>query len=139
MWKGEDDIRWTDSSLHYGYVCSPFLSDYDKGSSMPCALMTENECWISFNVVDSETGTTAYNLQMYGKPETTTTSTTQKKTPDKIIGSRGRICHLLRCPVPRLPRASEHPHDYPGGLPFRCVHRPDPAGRVEGAGVGPRP
>lgn len=29
--------------------------------------MTENECQISFNVVASETQTTAYNLQKYGK------------------------------------------------------------------------
>ncbi|XP_023279369.1 integrin beta-6-like [Seriola lalandi dorsalis] len=58
-----------DSSLPYGYVCSHFLSDYNKSPSMPCTLMTENECWISFNVVGGETGTTAYNLQMYGCPE----------------------------------------------------------------------
>ncbi|CAB1458070.1 unnamed protein product [Pleuronectes platessa] len=43
--------------------------DYDKTSSLSCTLMTENECWISFDVVESETGTTAYNLQMYGCPE----------------------------------------------------------------------
>nr|XP_019969056.1 PREDICTED: integrin beta-6-like [Paralichthys olivaceus] len=58
-----------DLSRPYGYACSHFLSDYDKSSSLSCKLMTENECWISFNVVGSETGTTAYNLQMYGCPE----------------------------------------------------------------------
>lgn len=36
---------------------------------MQCTMMTENECWISFNVVGGEKGTTAYNLQMYGCPE----------------------------------------------------------------------
>lgn len=46
---------------------SPLFSDYDKSPSMQCTVMTENECWISFNVVGGETGTTAYNLQMYGK------------------------------------------------------------------------
>lgn len=34
---------------------------------MQCKLMMVDECWISFNVVGGETGTTAYNLQMYGK------------------------------------------------------------------------
>lgn len=56
-----------DSSVSYGYVCSYFLSDYDKSPSMQCTLMMENECWISFNVVGGETGATAYNLQMYSK------------------------------------------------------------------------
>lgn len=54
------------SCLPYGYVCSHFHSDYDKSPSMQCTMMTENECWISFNVVGGEKGTTAYNLQMYG-------------------------------------------------------------------------
>lgn len=44
-------------------------SDQDKSLSTQCTLMTENECWISFNVVAGETGTTAYNLQIYGCPE----------------------------------------------------------------------
>lgn len=56
-----------DLSLPYGYVCSHFLSDYDKSPSTQCTLMMENECWISFNVVGGEAGATAYNLQMYGK------------------------------------------------------------------------
>ncbi|KAM9410120.1 integrin beta-6 [Pholidichthys leucotaenia] len=43
--------------------------DYDETSSLPCTMMMENECWVSFNVVQLETGTTAYNLQMYGCPE----------------------------------------------------------------------
>lgn len=34
---------------------------------MQCTVMTANECWISFNVVGGETGTTAYNLQIHGK------------------------------------------------------------------------
>ncbi|XP_037835857.1 integrin beta-6 isoform X2 [Kryptolebias marmoratus] len=45
-------------------------ADGDKSSSVACTLMMENECWVSFNVVENETGTTAYNLQMYGCPET---------------------------------------------------------------------
>lgn len=61
--------RWytVDSWLPYGYACSHFLSDYDKGPSMKCALMTENECRISFHVVGGDTGIIAYNLEMYGK------------------------------------------------------------------------
>lgn len=55
----EDDV--IDSWLPH------FFSDYDKSSSMHCTLMTENECWISFNVVGGETGIMAYNLQIYGK------------------------------------------------------------------------
>lgn len=47
--------------------CSPF-SDQDRSLSTQCTLMTENECWISFSVVAGETGTTAYNLQIYGGP-----------------------------------------------------------------------
>lgn len=64
-WQG----RWymKNSPLPYGYVCSHFFSDYDKSSSMQCRLMMENECWIAFNVAGSETGTTAYNLHMYGR------------------------------------------------------------------------
>ncbi|XP_054627730.1 integrin beta-6 isoform X2 [Dunckerocampus dactyliophorus] len=40
----------------------------DKSPSMQCTLMSENECWISFSVVASDT-TTVYNLHMYGCPE----------------------------------------------------------------------
>lgn len=50
------------------WICTfSFHSDYDKNPSMQCKLMMADECWISFNVVGGETGTTAYNLQMYGK------------------------------------------------------------------------
>lgn len=44
-------------------------ADYDQSQSLPCTLMMDNECWVSFNVVQGETGTTAYNLQIYGCPE----------------------------------------------------------------------
>lgn len=37
---------------------------------MPCTFMMENECWASFKVVEGETDTTAYDLQMYGKLDT---------------------------------------------------------------------
>uniref|UniRef100_A0A665WSQ3 Integrin beta n=1 Tax=Echeneis naucrates TaxID=173247 RepID=A0A665WSQ3_ECHNA len=43
-------------------------ADLNKNPSMPCTLLMENECWISFNVVGGETGTIAYNLQKYGEP-----------------------------------------------------------------------
>lgn len=36
---------------------------------MSCTFMMKNECWASFKVVESETDTTAYDLQMYGCPE----------------------------------------------------------------------
>lgn len=44
-------------------------TDYDQDLSMKCTLMTDTECWISFYVVGSETGNTAYSPQMYGCPE----------------------------------------------------------------------
>ncbi|KAF7667920.1 hypothetical protein LDENG_00041540 [Lucifuga dentata] len=44
-------------------------ADYDRSSSMQCTLKTENDCWISFNVVGGDTGITAYNLQMYDCPD----------------------------------------------------------------------
>lgn len=54
--------------LLYRYVCSHVLSDYDeKRPSVQCALMMENECRISFSVVGSDIGITAYDLQMNGK------------------------------------------------------------------------
>lgn len=49
------------------WICTHFFSDQDKSPSMQCTVMTEDECWISFDVVGGETGTTAYNLQIYGK------------------------------------------------------------------------
>lgn len=55
-----------DSCFSFGHACSCSFSDYDKSASLQCAVMTENECRISFNVVASETQTTAYNLQIYG-------------------------------------------------------------------------
>lgn len=54
----------------YGYVCLHFLTDYDKSPSMSCTFMMKNECWASFKVVEGETDTTAYDLQMYGKLDT---------------------------------------------------------------------
>ncbi|KAG7234660.1 hypothetical protein INR49_004185 [Caranx melampygus] len=62
----EDDPGWIHGVLMDMYV---HISDYNKGPSMPCTLMTEDECWISFNVVGGETGSTASSLQMYGCPE----------------------------------------------------------------------
>lgn len=64
--KREDDIGRT-PAFSFGYPWSCSFSDYDKSASLECAVMTENECRISFNVVASETQTTAYDLQMYGK------------------------------------------------------------------------
>lgn len=52
---------------NFAFFCFIFFSDQDKSLSTQCTLMTENECWISFNVVAGETGTTAYNLQIYGE------------------------------------------------------------------------
>lgn len=34
---------------------------------MECTLITEHKCRISFTVVEGETETTAYNLQIHGK------------------------------------------------------------------------
>ncbi|XP_037549036.1 integrin beta-6 [Nematolebias whitei] len=52
------------------YKSSNYFTDWNKSSFVACTLMMDNECWVSFNAVESETGTTAYNLQMYGCPET---------------------------------------------------------------------
>lgn len=56
-----------DCCFSYGHACSPSFSDYDKSASLQCTVMTEKECWISFNVVESETRTVAYNLEIYGE------------------------------------------------------------------------
>uniref|UniRef100_A0A3Q1GM94 Integrin beta n=1 Tax=Acanthochromis polyacanthus TaxID=80966 RepID=A0A3Q1GM94_9TELE len=66
--KREDDTQQIQLPP-YGYVCSRFFSDYDKSRSTPCRLMMENECWMSFHVLQDETGTSAYNPQIYGCPE----------------------------------------------------------------------
>lgn len=57
----------TDCCFSYGYARTRFFSDYDKRASLQCTVMTENECWISFSVVASETRAIAYNLQIYGE------------------------------------------------------------------------
>ncbi|XP_053722719.1 integrin beta-6 isoform X1 [Synchiropus splendidus] len=43
---------------------------HDKSPSIQCTLMTENECWVSFTVVGSDTDTMIYDPQVYGCPET---------------------------------------------------------------------
>lgn len=45
---------------------------------------------------------------------------------------------LTVCAFVRMPGGPRHPHDHSGGVPFRCVHWPHPAGCVEGAGFSPR-
>ncbi|XP_028291770.1 integrin beta-6 isoform X1 [Gouania willdenowi] len=66
----EDSPELCNQSCSIPKISINTSAEYDRGSFMPCTLMMENECWISFNVVQGETGTTAYNLQMYGCPET---------------------------------------------------------------------
>ncbi|XP_034051122.1 integrin beta-6 [Thalassophryne amazonica] len=44
-------------------------ADYDKSSSVKCTVKTESGCWISFIVVDSDTGTIACNFHMYDCPK----------------------------------------------------------------------
>ncbi|XP_041701194.1 integrin beta-6 [Coregonus clupeaformis] len=44
-------------------------TEYDESQSMLCNLKSENECFISFNVVAGDTGSTVYNLKMYDCPE----------------------------------------------------------------------
>uniref|UniRef100_A0A3P9BBS4 Integrin beta n=1 Tax=Maylandia zebra TaxID=106582 RepID=A0A3P9BBS4_9CICH len=48
----QDDAESCDQrcTLPYGYVCSHFLTDYDKSPSMSCTFMMKNECWASFKV-----------------------------------------------------------------------------------------
>lgn len=109
------------------------FTDWNKSSSVACRLMMDNECWVSFNAVESEKGTTAYKLQMYGK--------FYNKTTEIWIKIKN-----IRVPAPsqpfsitRMSRDPKYPHDHSGGLPFCCLHRPDIAGCVESSGVGPRP
>lgn len=90
------------SSLPYRYVCSHVLSDYDKSSSMQCTLVTENECWISFSVVGSDMGTTAYNLQMYGKLNDKIENRSNKREFKCVL-------HLILCPVPGCPEPPNIP------------------------------
>lgn len=69
---------------------------------MQCTLMTENECWISFNVVGGEAGTTAYNLQMYGKLYNNVENRSNKR-------EFCRESHLILCPVPGCPEPPNIP------------------------------
>lgn len=65
----KEDVEVCDQKCNIHKISINTSADYDKSPSMQCTLMTENECWISFNVVGDETGTTAYDLQIYGCPE----------------------------------------------------------------------
>lgn len=94
--QGEDDIGWTPAFLMDTHVLILF-SDDDKSASLQCTVMTEDECWISFNVVESETRTTAYNLQIYG-------GVTSKQTP--LCKMEFPCKSLLVVSFPRLSRAT---------------------------------
>ncbi|KAM7424372.1 hypothetical protein PAMA_000627 [Pampus argenteus] len=65
----KDDAELCDEKCSIPKISINITEDYDTSPSTQCKLMTENECWISFSVVGSDVGTTAYNLQMYGCPE----------------------------------------------------------------------
>lgn len=100
--------RWyaTDSCLAHGHVvCSPLPSDHDKSPSMQCTLMMENECWISFNVVEGETGTTAYDLQMLGKLCINVANRWQK--PRGASQCKAHV--FLSCPVSGCPEPPNIP------------------------------
>uniref|UniRef100_A0A8C4NN09 Integrin beta n=2 Tax=Dicentrarchus labrax TaxID=13489 RepID=A0A8C4NN09_DICLA len=56
----KDDGELCDQKCSVPKISINTTADYDKSSSMQCTLMTENECWISFNVVGGETGTTSH-------------------------------------------------------------------------------
>ncbi|KAM8895404.1 integrin beta-6 isoform 1-T1 [Spinachia spinachia] len=64
-----DDAELCDQKCSVPNISVNTTADHDRSPSMQCTLMMENECWISFNVVEGETGTTAYDLQMLGCPE----------------------------------------------------------------------
>ncbi|XP_029954227.1 integrin beta-6 isoform X1 [Salarias fasciatus] len=66
----KDDVELCNESCSISKTSINTTADYDKSVSLPCTLMMENECWVSFNTMQGETGTTAYNLQIYGCPET---------------------------------------------------------------------
>lgn len=64
------DVRLCNESCASSKISINTTADYDKSVSLSCTLMMENECWVSFNTLQGETGTSAYNIQMYGCPET---------------------------------------------------------------------
>ncbi|KAM9861364.1 integrin beta-6 isoform 2-T2 [Aulostomus maculatus] len=67
--QAEGDAELCDQRCSVSKVSINTTAEYDKSPSKQCTLMTENECWMSFSVEGSETGTTVYNLQMYGCPD----------------------------------------------------------------------
>lgn len=109
-----------------------FFLDQDKSLSTQCTLMTENECWISFNVVAGETGTTAYNLQIYGEV-CVSPGSQWSQSPCEWES------HLVLFPRRRLSGSSQNAHHHSGGLPLHRVHWSDLAGGVEGTGVSSWP
>ncbi|CAF99789.1 unnamed protein product, partial [Tetraodon nigroviridis] len=65
----EEDAELCQEKCSIPKISINTTADYDKSTSLQCTVMTENECQISFNVVASETQTTAYNLRIYGCPK----------------------------------------------------------------------
>ncbi|KAM6943427.1 integrin beta-6 [Xenentodon cancila] len=65
----EEEPQLCDQKCSIAKIYINRTKDHDKSPSMSCTLKMENECWASFNVIDGEMGTTAYNLQMYECPE----------------------------------------------------------------------
>ncbi|XP_077569984.1 integrin beta-6 [Stigmatopora nigra] len=44
-------------------------AEVDKSAFMQCALMSENQCWISFSVLGGDAALTVYDPRLYGCPE----------------------------------------------------------------------
>lgn len=65
----KDDAELCDQRCSLPKISINTTADYDKSPSTLCRLMMENECWMSFHVLQDETGTSAYNPQIYGCPE----------------------------------------------------------------------
>ncbi|CAG5858092.1 unnamed protein product [Menidia menidia] len=65
----KNDPGLCDQMCSFAKISTNRTADYDKNHSKPCTLMMENECLVSFSVVEGETWSTVYNLQMYDCPE----------------------------------------------------------------------
>ncbi|XP_054901011.1 integrin beta-6 [Poeciliopsis prolifica] len=65
----KDDFGLCDQNCNAAKLSINTTGDYDKTASMKCSLKMENECKVSFYLMEHETGHVIYNLHMYGCPE----------------------------------------------------------------------
>ncbi|XP_061743300.1 integrin beta-6 isoform X1 [Nerophis ophidion] len=66
--QAQDDADMCEVNCSFPRIDINTTAGVEESPSMQCTLMSDNECWISFSVLASDT-TTVYNLHMYGCPE----------------------------------------------------------------------